>query len=96
MINKRIYNLSCNKEEFNKAKPVYKNAVKESGYTTYLEHTTPYENTNRNRNQKILWFNPLFSQSIKTNIGKIFIKLIKKHFPKTINYIKSSAPIPLN
>ena len=82
MINKKIYDLSCNEEEFNKAKPPYKNALKGSGYTKSLKYTKPYENTNSNRNRKILWFNPPFSHNVKTNIGKIFIKLIKMHFPK--------------
>ena len=40
------------------------------------------ENTN-NRHHKIIWFNPPFSQSVKTNnIGKIFLKLVRKHFPR--------------
>ena len=30
---------------------------------------------------KIIWFNPPYSKSVKTNIGKIFLNLIKKHFP---------------
>ena len=38
MINKRIYDLSCNEEEFNKAKPLYENALKGSGYTTSLKY----------------------------------------------------------
>ena len=82
MINKRIYDLSCHEEEFNKTKPLYENALKESGYTISLKYTKPYDNTNRNRNRKILWLNPPFGQNVKTNIVKIFIKLIKKHFPK--------------
>ena len=81
-INKRIYDLSCHEEEFNKTKPLYENALKESGYTTSLKYTKPYDSTNRNRNRKILWLNPPFGQNVKTNIVKIFIKLIKKHFPK--------------
>ena len=36
----------------------------------------------RNRSRNIIWFNPLFSQNVKTNIGKLFLKLVKKHFPK--------------
>ena len=36
--------------------------------------------TNKNRSRNIVWFNPLFSQNVKTNIGKIFLNLIKKHF----------------
>ena len=32
---------------------------------------------------KIIWHNPPYSPNIKTNIGKTFLNLIKKHFPKT-------------
>ena len=73
---------------FNKAKPLYKNALKESGYTTSLKYTTSYENNNRNSNRKILWFNAPFNQNVKTNICKIFIKLIKKRFPKDYKLYK--------
>ena len=31
----------------------------------------------------IIWFNPPFSKNVKTNIGKMFFKLIHKHFPKS-------------
>ena len=30
-----------------------------------------------------MWFNPPFSKSVKSNIGKTFLNLIKGHFPKT-------------
>ena len=32
------------------------------------------------RKRNIIWFNPPYSKNVKTNIGKIFIKLINKHF----------------
>ena len=44
---------------------------------TYIKTTTI---NNRNRACNILWFNPPYSQNVKTNIGKTFFKL-KKHFP---------------
>ena len=31
---------------------------------------------------KIIWFHSPFSKSVKTNIGKIFLHLLSKHFPK--------------
>ena len=40
------------------------------------------ENTNKNRQLKILWCNPPFRQSVKTNIGNVFLKLVRKHFPR--------------
>ena len=37
------------------------------------------ENQKR-RKRKVIWYNPPFSQSVKTNIGKTFLNLIRKHF----------------
>ena len=31
----------------------------------------------------IMWFNPPYSDNVKTNVGAKFLKLIDKHFPKT-------------
>ena len=65
-----------------KVRPLCKNALKVSGYTTSLKYATPLENTSRNRNPKKIWLNQPFRQDVKTNIDKIFIKLIKKYFAK--------------
>ena len=88
MINKRIYDLSCNEDEFNKAKPLYENALKESGYTTSTVYASSYENSDRNRYRKIILFNPPFSQNVKINIGNIFINLTKNYFPKDSKLLK--------
>ena len=40
------------------------------------------------RKRKIIWFNPPYSMNVKTNIGKIFLQLIKKHFPRHNNLHK--------
>ena len=37
--------------------------------------------TSRNRKRKILWFNPPYNSTVKSNIGKDFLKLIDKCFP---------------
>ena len=36
----------------------------------------------RQRKRNIIWYNPPYSKNIKTNIGKNFLTLINKHFPK--------------
>ena len=82
LINKRLSELSCNQEEFNKAKPLYAEALSESYYKASLKFEKPQYNTKRNRLRKVIWFNPPFSQNVKTNIGKTFLKLVKQHFPK--------------
>ena len=42
----------------------------------------------RKRRRKIIWFNPPFSLSVKTNIGKLFFKMLKKNFPKSNPFSK--------
>ena len=59
-------------------KPYYK----ESNYKVSLKFEKPQYNIKRNRLRKVMWFNPPSSQNVKTNIGEIFLKLVKQHFPK--------------
>ena len=42
----------------------------------------------RNRNRKIIWFNPPYSVNVKTNIGRIFLRFIDKPFPRHHKYRK--------
>ena len=42
----------------------------------------------KSRKHNILWFNPPYIKSVKTNIGKLFLHLINKHFPPTHKYKK--------
>ena len=83
MTNKRISNLSCNEHEFNKAKALYESALKNSGFNYSMKFEAPVENARRNRNRKVIWFNPPYSLNVKTNIGKIFLKLGRKNFPRS-------------
>ena len=86
--NRRISNLSCNENEFNKAKPIYESALKNSGFNYSMKLEPPVENTRRKRNRKVIWFNPPYRLSVKTNIGKVFIKLVRKHFPMSNKFNK--------
>ena len=88
MINKRMSDISYDKEEFDKSKPMYEKALRESGYSHKLEYITPTSPPARNRRRKIIWFNPPFCRSVKTNVGKLFLKLVKKHFPRHHRYYK--------
>ena len=82
MIDNHLSDFSCNEDEFKKAKPLYENALKESGYKAEMNYETTENTNNKTRKRKILWFNQPFSQSVKTNIGKVFLKLVRKHFPR--------------
>ena len=87
MVSRRISDISCNKEYFDKAAPAYNNALKISGFNENIEFTsTPPPR--RNRNRKITWFNPPYIVNVKTNIGRIFLRLIDKHFPRHHKYRK--------
>ena len=39
-------------------------------------------NAQRRRRRKTTWFNPPFSKTVKTNVGKKFLRLIDRHFPR--------------
>ena len=49
-------------------------------------HTT--QNSCKNRQRNIIWFNPPYSMNIQTNIGREFLNLVDKHFPKNHRYNK--------
>ena len=50
---------------------------------TYSTKTADCDNSEmKKRKRKVVWFNPLFSLNVKTNVGKIFLRLVKKHFAK--------------
>ena len=45
-------------------------------------------NYKRKRQINILWFNPPYSKTVTTKIGKFFLQLIEKHFPKKHKFYK--------
>ena len=87
MIGKRISEIFCDKHEFEKAKLDYNKGLENSG----LSEKTKYHKqgpVKRVRTRKVIWFNTPYSGDVKTNLGKIFMKLIVKHFPKYHRYHK--------
>ena len=85
MISRRISDISCNEEEFDKAKRDYNEALSKSGYRDKIKYEETHQRK-KNRKRKILWFNPPFSANVKTNIGKRFMGLVQKHFPPHHQY----------
>lgn len=45
-------------------------------------------NISRNKNRKVTWFNPPYSFNVKRNIGKVFLKLLKTHLPRSQKFNK--------
>ena len=85
MIGKRVSNLSCSREVFeNESKP-YMDALHQAGYTESLEFNPSHQNNDKKktRSRKIIWFNPPFSETVKTKVAEKFLSLIDKHFEKT-------------
>ena len=87
-IAKRISDISSNETAFNNSIPLYQEALKKSAFTEKLSYIKSENVRNINteekkqRKRKIIWFNPPYSMNVKTNIGKTFLKLVRKHFPK--------------
>ena len=83
-INKRINEISSNEEVFNKSAKFYNDALKASGYDERLSYAPKTDNKEtkckKNRKRNVIWFNPSYSVSVKTNIGRKFLNLINKHF----------------
>ena len=68
---------------FNEASDLYNDALKSCGYKETMKYTKEHRPRKRKkRTRKILWFNPPYSKSVKTNVAGQFLKLIDKHFPK--------------
>ena len=83
-VNKRLCELSCDKENFDRAKPEYEKALKESGHKTKLIFNDCTETSRRKkcRSRKIIWYNPPFNSEVKTQFGKEFLKILDSNFPK--------------
>ena len=79
MINHRLSSHSSNENVFNKEKPIYVNALKNSNLPCDLQFT-PSRQKKRKRNRNPIYYNPPFSLNVKTNIGAAFLKLVDKHF----------------
>ena len=90
-VEKRINNNSCNKEVFDKSSKYYNNILSSSGYKEKINYSNKNQknnNNNKNRKRNIIWFNPPYSKNVKTNVGAMFLKLLRKHFPKNHKYNK--------
>ena len=85
MIENRLTSISSSKEVFDSAKQPYENALRESGFHTNLTYNPKTKVEKRKRRRKILWFNPPYNIAVKTNVGELFLNLVKKHFNRRRN-----------
>ena len=87
-IEKRLSSLSSSKEIFDQSKTHYQDALRKSGHTYDLKYNPVTENNRRRRRRNVIWFNPPYSKRVSTNVGKIFLTLIDKHFPRNHKFRK--------
>ena len=82
-IESRLSSLSSSEEIFNDSVIPYQDALDKSGYKHKLKYKANIDTASNKKQQKrnIIWFNPPYNKNVKTNIGKVFLNLIKKHFP---------------
>jgi hypothetical protein len=84
MISNRLSTLSCSKEVFLSEVPIYQDALQTAGFDEKLQfNENTSSNKSRTRSRKVIWFNPPFSQIVKTNVGAKFLGLVDKHFKDT-------------
>ena len=86
IISDRLSRNSSNADIFNNTKLEYEEALNSCGHTTNLTNNPPNHEQNNarwKRNRKIIWFNPPFNLDVSTNVAKIFMNLIEKHFPRS-------------
>ena len=85
-INKRLCEISSNKDVFLEAIPPYQMELERCGYDHQLAWMESEElqkkKKSRSRSRRITWFNPPYSVNVKTNVAHEFLLLIDKHFPK--------------
>ena len=87
-VGERLSKLSSSRQEFDSAKPVYENALKQAGYDGKLEYKQPREPSHRrNRKRKTLWFTPPFSAGVRGNLTQMFTGIIQRAFPKNHAYL---------
>ena len=84
----RLSSISCNVEEFDKAKPPYEEALRKSGHDAELTYKEPQRTRRQQRKRNIIWFNPPYNQNVTTNVAHKFLALVDKHFPRNHRYHK--------
>ena len=85
-IAKRISDVPSNENIFCNSIPIYSEALKKGGFNDKLIYSTKRADCDtsekKKSKRKVRWFIPPFSLNVKTKVGKIFLRLVKRHFPK--------------
>ena len=70
-ITERLSSIYCNKDAFNKSKPIYAEALKKSGFDGNMSFIDPATRKNKRKRirKNIIWFNPPFDKNVTTNVA---------------------------
>ena len=87
--------ISSNEEVFNQSVKVHQEALEKSGHDFKLKEPVNLEEEknkkNKKRSRNVTYFNPPFSLSVKTKVGKEFLKILDSSFPND-NPLKIYSP----
>lgn len=82
-ISRRLCDISSDEDVFNEAALPYQEALRKSGYSYNLMFNPaperPPNQTRRQRNVNVIWFNPPLNRNVQT--GRVFIHPIDRCFP---------------
>ena len=86
-VNRRLVQNSSNEGVFHKNTLAFQKALEKSGYKFKLEFSKELKEEiirgkPKNRTRNKIWFTPPYNKQVRTNVGRLFIEIIKKHFPK--------------
>ena len=89
-ISRRLSSISSTKEMFDKEVGHYQQALDKAGYENKLEFKAcqQEERRRKRRSRQVIWFNPPFASNVKTNVAKLFLTILRKHFPPTSDLYK--------
>ena len=74
-LSKRNSEISSNEQIFKESTPIYKEALKKGEFHEKLEYVREEvdkhgKEEKKRRKRKIIWFNPPYSNNVKSNVGK--------------------------
>ena len=86
-INKRLSDLSKTEDIFQNSIGPYQEALEKAGHKFKFKYSPQAARPrNRGRQRNIIWFNPPYCNNVKTDLGKEFLKILDKCFPKNSKF----------
>ena len=80
-VEKRLSAISSNEKCFKQEVGKYEEALGQAGHQGKLQYQQGQPGgAKKNRQRKVIWFNPPYSESVATNMGKLFLGAVGKHF----------------